>query len=300
MKSNAIIRIVLFSLAILVLVGLLIGGFALGFAFDNLSDIVQHFEVEGEVSVGDIAPVATFEPSEITDIEIEWAVGSIAIVPSMDANVITVSETQVSSERHQMKYKKTGNTLIIEFSETEVYFGLSFDQSKDLVIEVPADWICDTLEIETASARVDVNGLTIHEFDFDGASGVCNIKNCNVDELNMDTASGDINFTGTLDILDCDAASASCRITVTNVPRIIDIDTASGDLDLTLPDNCGFSCSHETLSGRFTTDFDTVHQNGRYVHGDEYCKIDLDAMSGDITIRKNGESAATITEPARG
>lgn len=301
MKGNAILRIVLFSLAILVLIGILIAGFATGFVLNNLGDItdglVHYFTFDEEVDFGDVAPVADFDPSEIRDIEIDWAAGSITIIPSDTANKITVSETEVSSERHRMNCNLSGDKLVIDFSDTQVYIGISFDHSKDLVIEVPRNWICDSLEIDAASARVDVHDLTIHEFDFDGASGVCNIINCNVDEIDLDTASGDVNFVGTLDILNCDAASASCRITVTNVPRSIDIDTASGDLDLTLPDNCGFSCNLTTLSGGFSSDFTTVVQNGYHVHGDGSCRINVRAMSGDVTIRKNGESAVMITEP---
>lgn len=291
MKTNAIIRIVLFSLAILLLVGLLIGGFIAGFAFRNLSGIaenmIQHFESDEPVQTGDVKFVASYDAADIRDIEIEWVCGSIAILPTSTDNLITISETEVSKEQYRMKYRLSGSKLIIEFDDTDVYFGLSFDTSKDLLICVPKNWTCNTLEIETASARVDVSDISIREFDFDGASGRCNIENCAVGELDVDTASGDITFTGTLDILDCDAASANCRITVANTPRQIEIDTASGDLDLTLPEDCGFTCSMQTMSGSFSSDFDTKSHNNSHIHGDGSCRINVDAMSGDVTIRKH-------------
>ena len=291
MKTNTIIRIVLFSLAILLLVGLLIGGFVAGFAFRNLSGIaenmIQHFEADEPVQTGDVKFVASYDAADIRDIEIEWVCGSIAILPTSTDNLITISETEVSKEQYRMKYRLSGSKLIIEFDDTDVYFGLSFDTSKDLLICVPKNWTCNTLEIETASARVDVSDISIREFDFDGASGRCNIENCAVGELDVDTASGDITFTGTLDILDCDAASANCRITVTNTPRQIEIDTASGDLDLTLPEDCGFTCSMQTMSGSFSSDFDTKSHNNSHIHGDGSCRINVDAMSGDVTIRKH-------------
>lgn len=291
MKTNAIIRIVLFSLAILVLTGLLLGGIGATHALQNLSDItrnlVHHFETDEPVHTGDLKFAATYDAADIRDIEIEWVCGSITILPSSTENLITISETEVSKEQYRMKHRLSGNKLIIEFDDTDVYFGLSFDTAKDLLICVPKDWSCNALEIETASARVDVSDISIREFDFDGASGRCNIANCAVGELDLDTASGDITFDGTLDVLDCDAASASCRITVYNTPRIIEIDTASGDLDLTLPEDCGFACNMQTLSGNFSSDFETSSQNGSHIHGDGSCRINVDAMSGDVTIRKH-------------
>ncbi len=296
MRNNAILRIVLFSLAILVLLGILIAGFGLRYAFHHLelagSKLTNVLHVDEQIDYGDLAPVTAFDPSEIRDIEIDWAAGSIAIIPSDTATEITVSETEVSSEGYKMNCQKSGSKLSIEFSDTKVYFGISFDKPKDLLIEVPSGWICETLEIDTASARVELNDLTVHEFDFDGASGICNITNCHIDEIDVDTASGDVNFTGTLDRLDCDAASATCRITLTNIPRSIELDSVSGDLDLTLPADCGFRCALDSMSGHFSSDFETTHHNGAYTHGDGYCRINVSAMSGDVNICKSDESYA--------
>lgn len=307
MKSNAIVRIVLFSLAIFVLLGILLGGLVLGlFMFD--SDFPSEYNGTSQklpVASDGITAQGAVGAEKIQNIEIDWVAGSITIQPVENTDQITITESGNDNEKYQMVYKQKGNTLEIEYCEDSVSFpsfGITINNtvSKDLVITVPMDWICDTLEIDTASARVDVRDLTIHEFNFDGASGTCNITNCNVDEIDLDTASGDITFEGTLEMLDCDAASANCRITVTNVPRTIDIDTASGDLDLTLPENSGFSCDLTTMSGSFSSDFETMLQNGHYIHGDGSCRINVDAMSGDVVIRKSGENAPSVTEPKRG
>lgn len=301
MKTNAIVRIVIYSIAIAILLGILsIGLLAGNFMFHFSDELVEEFtgydQSDPEAMTIDLNGSVSAEA--VRCICIEWISGSITVRPG-DTDQITVSETEVDREDQKMRWKINGDTLNVQYCEDSIRFpsfGINIKVNKDLLITVPRDWTCEKLEIVTASARVDVNDMTIQEFEFDGASGICNIKNCNVDKLNLDTASGDVNFTGTLEILDCDAASANCSITVTNVPRSIDIDTASGDLEITLPDTCGFSCSHETLSGRFTTDFDTVHQNGRYVHGDGYCKIDLDAMSADIRIFKHECTTPDCTE----
>lgn len=64
------------------------------------------------------------------------------------------------------------------------------------------------------------------------------------------------------------------------------MDTASGSLTLVLPEDCGFTVSLDSLSGRFSSDFATTTQNGRHIYGDGSCKINVSSMSGGVTIRK--------------
>lgn len=289
MKRNAIIRIVLFSIAIVLLVSILAGGLLLNTAFVNMdwSSILQN---EWTSFDGELSSVGSVPASEIKNIQVDWAAGSITIVPG-DVDSISFSENDGLDENHQMVWSKQGNTLVIRYSKTQVYFGFRFDAPKNLLITVPRDWSCNELEIDAASAKVCVNDLTIHTVDFDGASGVCEFVNCNVDHMDLDTASGDIKFTGTLTELDCDAASASCVLHLSNTPLRIDADMASGDLRLTLPEDCGFTVKLDALSGDFTSDFSTVTQNGKYIYGDGSCDINVSAMSGDVTIRKTEKSA---------
>jgi len=288
MRSNAIIRIVLFTLAIFIFLGLLICGMGLSlFMFDRDShhDEVFHTpiaydETETKTAVG---------AEKIQNIEIDWVAGSITVEPDASCTDIVVTETGTSDEDYRMVCTASGSTLKIQYCKDGIKFpsfGISFNGSisKDLVIKVPEGWVCRNLEIDTASAWVQLSNLTIEEFDFDGASGECIISNCHLDTLDLDTASGDVEFEGTLNHLDCDAASANCRLTVYNNPKSIKMDSASGNLELKLPEGCGFTCSMDTLSGRFTSDLDTVHKNGSYVYGDGACSIHVNAMSGDINI----------------
>lgn len=289
MKRNAIVRIVLFSIAVVLLVSILAGGLLLNTVIVNMDwSTLLHEEwtnIDGELS-----SVGSVPASEIKNIQIDWAAGSITIVPG-DVDSIAFSENKGLDEDHQMVWSQQGNTLVIRYNKTQVFFGFRVDAPKDLLITVPRDWSCYELEIDAASAQVNVNDLTIRTVDFDGASGVCEFVNCNVDHMDVDTASGDIRFSGTLTELDCDAASASCVLHLNNTPLRIDADMASGDLRLTLPEDCGFTVKLDALNGDFTSDFTTVTQNGKYICGDGSCVINVSAMSGDVTIRKAEKSA---------
>lgn len=287
MKSNAVVRIVIFSVLIFLLLGILAAGLLVKGFMENYNHGTNFLPT---VSDG-YATQGAVDASRINSIEIDWVAGSITIIPDENADQITISETPVSDDKYRMVYKQEGNTLHIEYCKESITFpSFSFDTDnlqKDLLITVPSDWICEELEIDTASAEVNVRDMTITKVDFDGASGICEFENCNVNELDMDTASGDVNFEGKLNILDCDAASADCNITVSNVPSRIDIDTASGDLNLTLPEECGFTCKMDTMSGDFDSDFSTTSKNGSYHYGDGACKITISAMSGDVSIRSH-------------
>lgn len=287
MKTKAIIRIVLYSLAILVLLGILLMGLGVGlFMADSSVTSIQHNATTGEQGTE-----VRFDADEIRELEIEWVAGSITIIPADNTDQIHISESSISNSKYQMICEQSGSKIHIAFSEENFSgFGLSINEnvSKDLEIFVPTDWVCEELSIDAASASVTVSDLVISKVDFDGASGVCRFENCMVDEIELDTASGDVTFSGTLDALDMEAMSANCRIEVSNVPSRIDVETMSGDIDLTLPEYCGFAVSLDTMSGSFSTDFEVSSSvDGKaIVHGDGNSRIHVNAMSGDVAIHK--------------
>lgn len=286
MKTNAIIRIILFTIAILVLVSILVVGILAGIFMTTGSifanEVLSHFD---DLSDGTLSSSGAVSAEQVNSISIDWAAGSITIQPG-DVDAITFSETGVSNDRECMVWKQSGNELEIQYCKTQVYFGIEFNGVKDLIITVPKDWVCSELEIDAASASLEVNDLTISEVDFDGASGICEFKNCTVNTMDIDTASGHIRFSGSLNVLDTDAASANCTFILSNTPNRIDMDMASGDLDLTLPADCGFTATLDTLSGRFSSDFATTNSGGSYLYGNGSCHINVSGMSGDISIHK--------------
>lgn len=287
MKSNAIIRIIIFSLAILVLLSIMLGVFTFKSVLTNVKNVFSHVDPVGEEAVLEQMDIEYITP-DIRNIEIDWVAGTITIQKDPYATEIVVNEFSSVDSKHRMVLKQSGQTLKIKFSEEDLslsVFGVDVD-CKDLAITVPMNWECNSLEIDAAAAEVMVNDLDIQDFDFDGASGVCRINNCNVKKLDIDTASGDVLFSGTLETLDCDAASADCDIEVFNVPRSIKMDGMSGDLELILPPDAGFICDLDTMSGSFNSDFTFQTHDGTYVCGDGKCKINVNGMSGAVSILK--------------
>ncbi len=281
MKSGAITRIIIFSITILLLGGVLIAGLAAnGFVRNRAAEIADNGAQE---HIGSIYRAS----SAVTDIEIEWASGNITIIPG-DVDQILV-EDPCATEKCKMVVQERSDSLHIQYCEDStgfIGFGVSISVNKDLYITVPRQWSGEEISIKAASANVSIQDLNLQELEFDGASGECTLENCSIGDLDIDTASGDVRFSGSLNTLDFDAASANFWADLVNIPHQLDMDSASGDLELILPQNAGFAVNVDAMSSDFYSDFETVIKNGSYVCGNGQCRIDVDCMNGDVTIRK--------------
>jgi len=358
MKTNAIIRIVIWSVVIFVLLAVLIAGLSVNFltVFHDNTDVIYHdsleksksvlvtsetdihempnsqSKVKGTLAAGDAVVIGRSEvfneenwayitspdtgwiPAEcvaqdtvnrtgstgsagvdtVREINIEWISGSVTVEPG-DVQEITFSESGAATDQYKMVWKQSDDKLTIQFCKDSnvVGFGLHFgDGSKDLTVTVPRGWVCDSLELDTASTDLTVRDMIIREVEIDSANGTAKFENCTISSLDVDTASGDVTFTGSLNELDFEAASASFTGVLENVPNLIKMDSMSGDLTLTLPEDAGFTVSLDAMSSDFSSDFPTVKKNKSYVCGDGRCKIDVSAMSGDVAILKSVKAAA--------
>lgn len=247
--------------------------------------------LEGTYAPG--VSASSIPTDQVQEISIDWVSGTVTIQPG-DVEEISFYE-ESTNEKYPMVWKLHNGELSIQFCQDHIFpHGFSFTLDKDLTILVPKDFTLDELELDAASTNLSASGLTVRSVELDTASGISRFKNCDVTELDIDTASGDVYFEGSLGSLDFDAASASFTGVLTNTPSRMSVDSASGDLDLTLPEDTGFSVSLDGMSCNFSSDFDTTTRNGRHTHGDGRCRIDMDGMSSDIIIRKSSESTVTV------
>ena len=221
---------------------------------------------------------------DIREIEIDWVSGEIQIIPT-EIDHIKVSEVAAHANTEAMLCRKDGDTLKVSFCKDE-FVSLKVLGTKNLTIQVPKGWACRKLEIDAASPKISVQGLTADEVDLDTAGGESRFDSCTLGELDADTASGNLYLTGTLENLEYDSASGSVEAELDNVPSEITMDTASGSLSLKLPTHAGFAVNLDTLSGKFRSDFETSQNGNRYLCGDGTCKIEMESMSGGVTVNQ--------------
>jgi len=238
--------------------------------------------------------VGSADPAAIREIKIEWISGSVTVEPG-DVQEITFLESGNGTDKYEMVWKQSGDELVIQYSKdsSTAGFGIHIDKgSKDLTVTVPRGWVCDSLELDTASTDLTVRDMIIREMEIDSASGTAKFENCTVSSLDVDIAFEDVTFSGSLNELDFEAASASFTGVMENVPNLVKMDSMSSDLTLTLPEDAGFTVSLDAMSSDFSSDFPTVKKNKSYVCGDGHCKIDVNAMSCDVSILKQSADAA--------
>lgn len=282
MKSSAIVRIVIYVIVIILLCGLLAIGLGIS-RFGLPFSIPIHFGGRDDLTAGG----GSVNADLIENIEIEWASGEVILRADPESESITFAEKGSTAEKWPMGYRVKGNTLLLCFSaENTFQFGFSSSGSKTLEITVPADWVCNKLEIDSAATDATVTDLTVRKIDLDSAANQFTFENCHISILDVDGASNKLEVTGYLEELDCDGMSTKITAVLTNTPDRVDLDGMSSKLDLTLPDDCGFYVKMEGLSNHFTSDFDTQIQNNAYIYADRRCQITVDGMSSEVVIRK--------------
>ncbi len=289
MKSNAIARIVIYSLLLIVLVGLL-GGLLLVSRYSYRSSDPAYVTPSAS-NTADAPPTVTqydyTSPyaDPVTQLEIDWAAGTITI-QSGDTEQILFSESGNIPEGEKLVCSQKGSKLIIQYQKSSAYFGIHSTQPKDLTITVPRDWAGQSIEIDAAAAQLELRDITVQELDFEGATGTGTLENCTIGELDISTVSGDISFNGSLEVLEYEGVSAKLIALLSSSPRIMELESISGDLNLTLPETCGFTLSLDAMSGDFHSDFAVQKNKDTYTSGDGSCRIKVSGVSGDISIQK--------------
>lgn len=274
MKTNAIIRIVLWSIVLVILLGILATALSLRI-------------YQKEYTYADLASVTPIESCivAITELDISWASGTVTIEPG-DVNGILLEETPVSNEAYAMVTSYDSEKLTVKYQNKSANQILGSNLNKSLKVTFPRNWTGKKIEIKNASADLILRDLTLEEVEIDTTSGSCTLENCVIVQTDFDSVSGSLEYTGKLWELEAETVSGNLTAQLEETPISVDVKTVSGVLDLTLPESTGFTAKLDSRSGQFTSDFDTTTQNDRYLCGDGACEITVRTTSGDVRIQK--------------
>lgn len=276
MKANAIARIIIWSLVLILCLGALLT--LLG---------RERGEPSAETMEAVTEPLLdNAELGYVEKLSIAWTSGSITLEPG-DVHAVLVRESPVTDPKYAMVCTQDGDTLTIRYQNSGVPLSIGGSLKKDLTITVPRDWTANRLKVDMSSADLTLRDVSIDRVEVKSASGTTTAENCTVEELELDTSSGGLQYTGRLGKLDVDGASANVTARLLNVPESVELEAASGGMELYLPGDAGFTARLDTMSGKFLSDFETTQEGKRYTCGDGSCKIDAETMSGDLKIRKN-------------
>lgn len=262
MKTNAIVRIIVYSLLAIVLTGVLLAGLGMG-SFINLPHSGNTL-VDGEASI---------DAAQIRELDIDWAAGSITVITA-DIDQIVITESGEFEEKDALIYNVKGKTLSIDYTKASNVIGSI--PSKDLIITVPKDQHFSNLDIDGAALQIQIDGL-------------------NVDEVNLDGADLELSFDGALQELECDGADCRLDITCRKMPTEISVDGADCSVVLYLPAGCGFEATLNGLGCDFHSVFDHHSDRNSYYFGDKHCKIEINGLDCGLEILALDESRSPLT-----
>ena len=244
----------------------------------------------------------TYEASEITAVDIDWAAGDITLQSGKGTLSVSESGGETLDEADRLHWWIDGSTLKIKYCESGRISTVSASQ-KDLTVELP-DFV--DLKIDIASGKIAAeNMLNLGVLDVNTASGGVGIEYLSAKEVKIDTASGGVNLAHAVisgairinsasggvtseilgaDSVRIDVASGGVKLRV-NMVNSIDIDSVSGGVNLQLasPER-GAKVRCETVSGTVNIKLPYEKSGKTYTIGLGDIDVSIDAVSGTITV----------------
>lgn len=206
------------------------------------------------------------DASEFTNLKIDWAAGSIRLVTG-NTDKITIQETKNVGNTHDMVTEYNGKNLTIRYA-SGISANMANLSAKDLTIIVPQDWVCQKLEITGAALDTTASGL-------------------NAQVVKLSGAATKLQYTGTIQELECDGAAAQISLNCDNAPQEVDINGAACKLSLMLPASTGFTVSTEGVAVDFNSDAACTFSNNTYTHGDGSCKVKISGLGCTVSVNHN-------------
>lgn len=280
-KLRSVIKIILWSLLILILVGILIAGLV----GEGIS--IGYSEFAG-LPGGTETSSAEINPDTIQNIDIRWVGGKVILQRDSSAQTLTFHEEKGASEK-SLAYRLDGNTLTIAFMKESTWnFGIQTgNQDKNLIVTIPDHCVQDKLTINSVSAEIRIIDLMCDEVDVITVSGDVSIESTAINSVEIGTVSGDVEYTGSILEFQAETVSGDCELTTILAPDEIEFESVSGGLKLNIPENMGFVLNHDSVSGDITTDIPLTSGKGRKTYGNGECSISTETVSGNVSIYHN-------------
>lgn len=204
----------------------------------------------------------------VQNLEIDWICGKVNVVYH-DKDTVDFSEEcgESLTDEKTMYYLFENATLSIQFAKSG-----SFDWNppeKDLTVFLPRNVVLENFKVDTVSADVTAENLSVKKSDINTVSGAVKVIAEEVTKFNCDSTSGNITL--------------SAKI----APSSIDIDSVSGRVALYLPKDLSATLEFDTVSGDFQSEI-SCSANGKdtFSFGAGKNEYSVDTTSGDLKIEE--------------
>ena len=265
--------------------------------------------------------VYTVQMKDLKELSIDWISGSVTIEIT-DGDVVRIQEVsdRAIQEKNALRYGVSGGKLRIQACKRGYVGKLP---EKELTVSLPralADTLKDC-EIDTVSAAISAEGLRLDELDIDTVSGRVTLQDMAADEAEFDTVSGDVTLRGcAFSTLRLDSVSGLASVTgaarkvktssvsgsiqlylddsteirvntlsghvvlsLSKVPKEVQVDTSSGHIDIDLPQDASCSIQLDSMSGKLLLNMQEIPSK-QITLGQGTAEFDIDSMSGDVWV----------------
>lgn len=302
----------MWTLVAFVLVGVLligIGGYSYyGRSFFSIGRSSQDTEIsEGNIKLGG----DNVDAANISRVEVEWVAGEVNISPT-DGSEITFEESSRYEirESDRMYYDVRDGRLTIRYRRKAKdfrFFGFNRSLDKNLTVKLPRSMFdrLDKLDVMSVSALVRVDGIKAEDIVIESVSGGIKLAEITCDELELDSVSGKITgeritarkvesdsvsgrrtLSGRMEELNIEGISGGAEIVSEICPRKVSVDTVSGSVSLTIPENDGFTVKYDKVSGSVNTDFAGTQSKNSITYKNGSADFDFTSISGGLDILK--------------
>lgn len=289
------VKVTLIVAAALVGLGLClaVAGLAMGGRFSDLRNLhldpaTGQWEQTKETrdQTGDYTGSDYYLPAgtSITALDIDWISGEAEILVTNDADILVREQPERGiSASYAMVVTEQDGVLKVRYAADE-FLTLPDLPPKKLVVRLPRAVAENLTEVQlnSVSADFDVAALTVKEaLIFDSVSGDLETDFITADSAEVNTVSGKIDLDGSFRQVTGGSTSGEVDLALRKCPDKIELTTVSGDVDLELPRNAGFTLDYSTVFGDLESDFPLTA--GR-TYGDGSGSITIDTTSGDLKI----------------
>ncbi|MCC0632514.1 DUF4097 family beta strand repeat-containing protein [Clostridioides sp. ZZV15-6388] len=244
--------------------------------------------------------------NKINNINVDWISGEVRVLKSNSNKIKLIQKAPSNfSKKKIAKIRVDGNTLsIIDNSAKKFFIGIGLPKSTVLELYLPeklynninvsttsADIYSTYLksnmtDIESVSGNIEMSGK-IDKITLETTSSNINIKKLDSKSVICNSVSGKIQLSGKTDDLKINTTSGDIKINSSEMLSSFKCDTISGDIDLYIPENSGFTLDFSKVSGNLNSSFKLLQDGDSYIYKNGTAKMYVDTTGANLNIRKN-------------
>lgn len=310
MRRNAIVRLCIWSVIAVSLIGLLTTWFINDTYIFQTEDLGFSLGLSSyRYKNADLYTAGNTEFSDqITSLDIDWISGSVT-VRSYDGDTVRICEDgDITDPDYQVHWFLGGGKLHIKYTASKFFFRTP--QNKNLTVEIPSGMAryLSSVEIEAVSASVELREIKTSELKLESVSGGINLEqiaansldldtvsgaitgtNLIVPLINIETVSGEISLSGQIGQGSVDTTSGDVTLKSDFPFESLDLETVSGDVTLVCPlnpPNDGCRIVFESVSGDIESELPFKKNGNNYTFGSGKFVYNFESVSGDLIIRE--------------